>query len=121
MVNNAVIWFEICARDILRAKAFYESVFQVKLEKMDGEGPAMWSFPTAMNVPGVGGMLVERPGAGAGGTLVYFSCEDCAVEAARVVRHGGRLEQEKAPIGKYGFFALAVDTEGNPIGLHSMK
>jgi hypothetical protein len=34
---------------------------------------------------------------------------------------GGRLEREKMSIGPYGFIALAYDTEGNMIGLHSMQ
>jgi predicted enzyme related to lactoylglutathione lyase len=28
---------------------------------------------------------------------------------------------EKVAIGEYGFIAIASDTEGNSIGLHSMK
>jgi predicted enzyme related to lactoylglutathione lyase len=52
---------------------------------------------------------------------VYFSCKDCAVEAGRVIQHGGSVDRKKMSIGQYGFIALAVDTEGNMIGLHSMK
>jgi len=29
--------------------------------------------------------------------------------------------KDKFAIGKYGFIALVTDTEGNVIGLHSMK
>jgi hypothetical protein len=58
---------------------------------------------------------------GGNSTLVYFSCEDCAVEAARVAESGGRVEKEKFSIGEYGFIALAFDTEGNMIGLHSIR
>jgi predicted enzyme related to lactoylglutathione lyase len=32
MNNNPVIWFEIYVQDMARAKAFYEAVFQLKLE-----------------------------------------------------------------------------------------
>jgi predicted enzyme related to lactoylglutathione lyase len=52
---------------------------------------------------------------------VYFGCDDCAIEAARVGKAGGKIQQEKMPIGEYGFIALLHDTEGNRIGLHSMK
>jgi predicted enzyme related to lactoylglutathione lyase len=55
------------------------------------------------------------------GTIVYFECEDSAVEGARVAGAGGRIHREKMSIGQYGFIVLAVDTEGNMIGLHSMK
>ena len=52
---------------------------------------------------------------------VYFSCGDCAVEVSRAVRNGGRVQKPKESIGQYGFIALVYDTEGNMIGLHSMK
>ena len=58
---------------------------------------------------------------GGNSTIVYFSCADCAVEAARVAAHGGQVMREKFSIGEYGFIALVVDTEGNMIGLHSLK
>jgi predicted enzyme related to lactoylglutathione lyase len=63
------------------------------------------------------------PGFSSGGnsTIVYFTCEDCAVEAGRVVGAGGRIQKEKFSIGEYGFIALAYDTEGNLFGLHSRK
>jgi predicted enzyme related to lactoylglutathione lyase len=43
------------------------------------------------------------------------------VEARRVTDAGGRIEKQKFAIGEYGFIALAVDTEGNVFGLHSMR
>jgi predicted enzyme related to lactoylglutathione lyase len=58
---------------------------------------------------------------GGNSTLVYFHCEDCAVESARVQAAGGRVERPKFSIGQYGQIALVVDSEGNMIGLHSMK
>jgi predicted enzyme related to lactoylglutathione lyase len=48
-------------------------------------------------------------------------CEDCAVEAKRLAEHGGRIHKDKFSIGEYGFIALGLDTEGNMIGLHSLK
>ena len=123
MSNNPVIWFEIYVQDMARAKAFYEAVFQVKLERLSGPGPEMWSFPMAMDKVGAGGALTRMEGvpSGGNGTLVYFSCADCAVEAVRAAAHGGRVQRDKMSIGEYGFIALVVDTEGNVIGLHSLK
>ena len=123
MINNPVGWFEIYVQDIGRAKAFYESVFQVKLERLDIPAAAMWSFPMAMDRMGAPGALVQMDGVSSGGnsTMVYFSCEDCAVEAARAKAHGGQVHREKMSIGEYGFIALVMDTEGNMLGLHSRK
>jgi hypothetical protein len=53
--------------------------------------------------------------------LVYFSCEDCSVEAERAASHGGKIFKGKMSIGQNGFIAMVVDTEGNMIGLHSMQ
>ena len=53
-------------------------------------------------------------------TLIYFSCDDCANEASRLVESGGKIHEAKTAIGEYGFIVLAFDSEGNMIGLHSM-
>jgi predicted enzyme related to lactoylglutathione lyase len=123
MTNNPVGWFEIYVQDMERAKKFYETVLQTTLEKLNSPEIEMWSFPMAMNRMGAGGALVKMPGFPSGGnsTLVYFSCVDCATEAGRVVKSGGRIQREKMSIGQYGFIVLAFDTEGNMFGLHSMQ
>ena len=123
MKTNPVGWFEIYVQDMSRAKAFYQTVFQVELTRLNSPDVELWSFPMEMDKWGAGGALVKMEGVSSGGnsTLVYFSCEDCAVEASRVVDAGGQIHREKWSIGEYGFIALVVDTEGNKIGLHSLK
>ena len=122
MAENAVRWFEIYVQDMARARRFYETVFDVKLEKLDSGDLEMWAFQMAGDKPGAGGALVRMPGmpSSPGGTLVYFGCNDCAVEAGRVETAGGKIQREKMSIGQYGHIVLAVDTEGNLIGMHSM-
>ncbi len=72
---------------------------------------------------GAAGALVRMDGvpSGGGGTLVYFSCDDCAVEQGRVQAAGGTVFKPKFSIAPHGHIALVVDTEGNCIGLHSMQ
>jgi predicted enzyme related to lactoylglutathione lyase len=126
-MNNPVRWFEIYVQDMPRAKRFYEGVLGVTLTLLEGPAGAgdmeMWAFPMGQETYGASGTLVRMPGMppGVGGTLVYFACEDCAVEAARAVQFGGRIEQAKSSIGPYGHIALLMDTEGNRVGLHSMQ
>lgn len=123
MTDNPVRWFEIYVQDMERAKQFYESVFRVTLEKLNSPDLEMWAFPMQRGAMGASGSLVRMAGVSSGGnsTLVYFGCEDCADEAARVAESGGRIQREKMSIGEYGFIALAIDTEGNMLGLHSLK
>lgn len=129
MAMNPVGWFEIYVQNMDRAKKFYETMLNIKLDKLtppdSGGGPNidMWTFAMNDNAPGATGALVKMEGFPSGGNsvLVYFSCADCAVEAGRIAAAGGRVQQEKMSIGQYGFIALGFDTEGNMFGLHSMQ
>lgn len=124
--RNPVGWFELYVQDMERAKKFYQTTLQVSLQHL--ESPAglpieLWAFPMDMDIPGCSGALVKMEGkdSGGGGIIIYFSCADCAVETARAVANGGRIQQDKFSIGDYGFCSLVYDTEGNMIGLHSMQ
>lgn len=125
MNTNPVGWFEIYVQDMERARHFYETVFATQLQKLNAPIPGieLWAFPMAMENYGAAGALVKMEGMASGGssTLVYFSCQDCAVEARRAAEAGGRVEHVKMSIGEYGFISIVVDTEGNMIGLHSMQ
>ena len=97
------------------------------MEAMPSPMPAdefqMVSFPWVQDAPNASGALVKAKDvkAGAGGTMVYFACEDCSVEESRVLGAGGQILAPKFAIGDYGFCAVCLDTEGNNFGLHSMK
>ena len=126
MINNPVGWFEIYVDDISRAKKFYETVLAVEFEKLGDptdDSIEMMAFPANMEKYGASGALVQMDGFKAGGnsTLVYFSCDDCAVEESRVEQAGGVVQRPKMAIGEYGFITLAIDSEGNMFGLHSLK
>jgi predicted enzyme related to lactoylglutathione lyase len=123
MTPNPVRWFEIYVEDMPRAKAFYESVFQTRLTRLDNPNLELWAFPMSMEDSGSTGALVKMDGfsAGRNSVIIYFASEDCAIESARVVESGGRIHQEKFSIGQYGFIALIIDSEGNMIGIHSME
>jgi uncharacterized protein len=125
MISNPVAWFEIHVQDIDRAKRFYQSVFQVTLQKLNAPFPGVeiWAFPADMTSYGASGALVKMDAFPSGGnaTLVYFHCDDCAAQEARVASSGGQVQRTKMSIGEYGYISLVFDTEGNMIGLHSMQ
>jgi predicted enzyme related to lactoylglutathione lyase len=93
-----------------RARAFYESMLATRLAKMESPIPGMemWTFPWQENGTGASGALIKMEGclSGGVGTLVYFACVDCGVEAKRAAANGGRIFKDKFSIGKYGFIAL---------------
>lgn len=121
--GNPVVWFEIYVDDMDRARSFYESVLKVELSELPAGDLKMFTFPMKSDCGGSAGALAHHPEVKAGGnsTMVYFSCEDCAIEEGRVAGAGGELVQPKMSIGEFGFVAHARDTEGNMIGLHSFS
>ncbi len=126
MASNPVAWFEIYVDDLARARAFYGAVFAVEFEALgdpNDETIQMMAFPSDMEKYGATGALVKMKDypAGGQGALVYFGCEDCAVEESRVEGAGGTVVKAKESIGEYGFIALCTDTEGNMFGMHSMS
>jgi uncharacterized protein len=122
---NAIGWFDIYVEDMDRAVRFYEHVLGQKLEQIvDPTGETqMMSFPSNMAAYGASGALVKskhsRPGIG--GTMVYFSVEDCAVQESRVIAANGKIVRSKFSIGEFGWVTLCMDTEGNMFGLNSMN
>lgn len=125
--KNPFTWIEIYVEEMRRAQQFYETVLDIKMSLLPmPEGMnnmQMMSFPWVENGKNSSGALVKmnnmKPGQG--GILVYFECEDCSVEESRVKNAGGEVLQSKMAIGDYGFCSIVIDTEGNSIGLHSMK
>ncbi len=125
-MRNPVGWFDIYVSEIKRAQKFYESVFDIELSDLeDPSDPSiiMKKFPENMENYGITGALVKMEGmpVGQNSVIVYFSCEDCAIEEARVAQLGGTVEKPKFSIGDYGFISIVKDTEGNIFGLHSQK
>ena len=123
MKPNPIVWCEIYVQDMDRAKQFYESVFEVKLEKLESPENSeieMWAFPMTMDTVGASGALVKMEGVESGGssTIPYFHCDEVSLESERVVTAGGQIHKPKMSIGQYGFMALVLDTGGNMIGLH---
>lgn len=121
--TNPVNWFEIPANDLGRAQAFYEHIFDVQLT-LNEMGPVkIVFFPMEQGAAGTSGMLVKSENFTPSypGTLVYFWVEDIEGVLKRINEKGGKTVQPKHSIGEYGFIALFEDSEGNRVGLHSMK
>jgi len=119
-------WFDIYVDDMDRAQTFYETVLATTLTQLsDPNDPSvqMKAFEDDFTSHGAGGALVklEYASPGPGGAMVYFSCDDCEVEQGRVEAAGGSIVRPKFSIGDHGFVSLFTDTEGNMVGLHSIK
>lgn len=122
---NAINWFEICVNDINRAKKFYETVLDIKMEVMDMMGMKMAGFPTDPMSGKVGGAIVQgsmhKPGMD--GTVIYLNGNpDLAVALGKIEGAGEKILMPKTQITpEIGYMAFFVDTEGNRMALHSQN
>ena len=122
--HNVVGWFEIPVTDMERAIAFYEAVFEVKLDHRQMGPVDMAMFPGVEGKIGSGGSLVYSKGNYApskDGILIYFTAfsGDLTLELGRVEKAGGKILLPKTQISpEVGYMGLAMDTEGNRIAFH---
>ena len=122
---NTLNWFEISVSDMARAKKFYETIFDVKLEETEMMGMKMAFFP-AENMNGkVSGGLVQGPmhKPSLDGAKIYFNGNpDLSTALGKIEKAGGKVTMPKTKISDdIGHMAFFVDTEGNGVALHSNK
>jgi uncharacterized protein len=122
-MENMVVWFEIPVNDIERAKKFYSFVFQIEIQ-LEYMGDTPYGF-FPMRGYGNSGALVKRmdfqPSAKAA-TIYLNGGHDLSDPLSRIEPAGGTILVPKTLIShEMGYYALFLDTEGNRVGLHSMK
>ncbi len=122
--TNSLNWFEIPAKNILRSKKFYESIFSIEMPVHEMFNTKMAFFPMESNSGKVTGALAESKDhvPGKTGTMVYLNANpnmDSVLE--KVEKAGGNIVLSKTDIGENGFMAFIEDSEGNRVGIHSME
>ena len=120
--GNPVVWFEIPAADLARARRFYDAIFDIETQEFDAGELRFGFFPMKEGGVNATGALVHHPDMyrpSHDGALVYFGVQDIEAVLARVEAAGGRIFQHRKPIGEFGFVGFFEDSEGNRIGLHA--
>ncbi|MBN7817710.1 VOC family protein [Algoriphagus pacificus] len=126
MERVTVGWFEIPVADMDRAIAFYEKVFDCKLNKQVMGDFQMGWFPGDQSGMGAQGSLVYHKDfyaiSNLAGVLIYFSSKDCSVELGKVEEAGGTVQIPKRLIAPdIGYMGVFLDSEGNRIAIHSQE
>jgi predicted enzyme related to lactoylglutathione lyase len=123
--ENVLNWFEISVVDINRAKKFYETIFDIKMETQNMMGMEMAFFPWEQGGGKLSGGLVKsqmhKPSAD--GVKVYFNGNpDLSTVLSKVEKAGGKITMPKTKINDdVGYMAFFIDTEGNSVALHSQN
>ncbi|HEX3049244.1 MAG TPA: VOC family protein [Aggregatilineaceae bacterium] len=122
---NPITWFEIPVQDFERAVKFYEALLQVSLRREDFGGMMNGIFPYE-EMKDTGGAVTQVPYAkpGSDGPIVYLNAYSVTIldqALAQVEQLGGSVVMPKTDLGPIGYIALVTDTEGNRVGLHTVK
>ena len=123
-MKNAINWFEIPVKNFDKAKEFYETIVGAEMILVEAMGIKSAFFPADLINGSIGGCIIKgqdyKPSKK--GTIVYLNGgEDLSVPLAKVEAAGGKILLPKTAIGPNGFKAYFEDTEGNKVGLHSIK
>ena len=111
-----VIHFEINADDPLRAKKFYEDVFNWKIEHW--EGPMeYWTIEAGEEgEEGIGGGLQKREKP-EDQSFNYIGVASVDEISKKIEKSGGTLVSPKIAVPTVGYFYMFKDTEGNTLGI----
>lgn len=123
---DKVIFFEIPADNSARARQFYNSIFDWKMNDVPEmhytqietvEADRMGVRGKPKEAGAINGGMVERKREQVESPVIYVSVEDIDKTAASIEKHGGKVIKSKSPVGNFGFAAYFKDIEGNTIGL----
>jgi uncharacterized protein len=122
-MNNLISIIEIPVSDYNRAAKFYQNVLAMPIEQMEMDGNIMGVLPNEQGTVNV--VLVKgsdyKPTSD--GVVLYLNAgEDLQPMLDRVKANGGQEIVPKTIISEeMGYFAMFIDSEGNKMGLHSVK
>jgi hypothetical protein len=115
----SIVWFEIPADNVDRAKKFYGALFGWKIEKFPGVTD-YWHIDTGGgDRTRDGGMMARQYPEQAITNYVAVSSVDEA--AAKVEKLGGKICKPKTAVPQMGYFVICQDTENNTFALWEMN
>ena len=120
MTTNPVMFFEIPAIDLERAKTFYKAVFNVSFEDASIDGNEMSFFSFDSELKGISGALAkgETYKPTKEGVIIYFHSKNIDETLDKVIQENGTIFYPKTSIGAMGYVAEFIDCEGNRIAIH---
>ncbi len=121
--TNALNWFDIPVTDTARAKKFYETILNIRMETNAMMSMEMTMFPDTSSSGKVSGALVKsdyhKPSAD--GVVIYLNANPAIQDVIeRIEPAGGKILMPRTLISEeIGVMAYFMDTEGNRVGLHA--
>ncbi|HEU0202558.1 MAG TPA: VOC family protein [Burkholderiaceae bacterium] len=112
--GKPVVHFELMAKDPAKLSAFYEKLFDWKVQLF----PEMNYRIVEAGEGGIGGGIFKPEQQGApGGTTLYIAVDDLAAYRKRITEAGGTICVEEQEVPGMGWFTLFTDPDGRLMGL----
>jgi predicted enzyme related to lactoylglutathione lyase len=115
----SIVWFEIPADNVQRAKAFYGKLFGWKITRFPGPMD-YWHVDTGGSDATPDGGLLKRQNPGQRGMTNYISVASVNAAAAKVQKLGGKICMPKTAVPHMGYFVICQDPEDNMFALWEM-
>jgi predicted enzyme related to lactoylglutathione lyase len=116
-VPASLVWFEIPADNVERARTFYGKLFGWKIKKFPGPmAKPYWHIDTGGGDSTPDGGMMERqdPKHGVTNYILVASLDQAA---AKVQKLGGKICMPKTAVPEMGYFVVCLDTENNMFAL----
>jgi predicted enzyme related to lactoylglutathione lyase len=114
-VPPSIIWFEIPADDVARAKTFYSKLFGWKIKKFPGP-MEYWHIDTDGSDDSPDGGLMKRQDPKQTITN-YINVASVDKYMKKVEALGGKVCMGKTAVPEMGFFAICLDPENNAFAI----
>jgi len=113
---NPFVHIELATTDLGKAKEFYGSLFNWKLEDVPmGDGMTYTMIGVG---EGTGGGMMKHPMPGAPSAwLAYVAVDDIAASTSKAKALGAQIVRDVTPIPGHGQFSIIVDPTGAYIAL----
>lgn len=113
--TSNIVWFEIPADNVERAKNFYSALFGWKIERFPG-AMEYWHIDTGGSDDTPDGGLMKRQ-QGQQGITNYISVPALDEYLQKVQELGGKVCLSKTAVPQMGYFAVVQDPEQNTFAL----
>ncbi|MFO0699586.1 MAG: VOC family protein [Nitrospira sp.] len=119
--SASVVWFEVPADDLDRAKTFYGSLFGWTFNKLQAAVKDYWHIDTGGKDGSPDGGLMPRMHPQQSITN-YISVPSISKASAKVETLGGTVcKPNTIAVPGMGYFTMCLDTEGNTFALWEMN
>ena len=113
---NPFVHVELATTDLDKAKGFYRSLFDWKLNDMDMGGGMSYTLIEVGE--GTGGGMMQHPMPGAPSMwMAYVLVDDVKAATAKAKSLGAQVMRDVTPVEDMGWFSIIVDPTGAHLGL----